>query len=177
MESTLKGKNAQQQLGGFLNSKPQLSGELNNISLTYDSIIGKPKINDVVLVDNLSTSDLKISHKDILDNDALNLHSISAISGLQEELNSKETVESVNNKLQDLNNQIDTKINNAVNTYIFIQNSAEPIWMINHNLNKIPSVTVIDSAGSIVIGEITYVDMNNIIVTFSGAFSGKALLN
>lgn len=177
-ETTLTGKlNAQQQLSGFLNSQPQLSGELNNVALTYDSIIGKPQINSITLVGNLSTSDLKISHEDILDNGAFNLHPISAITGLQNELNSKDTVESVNTKLSNLSNELEQKIVTATNTYVFIQNTPASIWEITHNLNKIPSVTVIDSAGSIVIGETNYIDMNNITITFSGAFSGKALLN
>jgi hypothetical protein len=38
-------------------------------------------------------------------------------------------------------------------------------------------VTVKDSAGSTVIGEVEYVDLNNITITFSGAFSGEAYLN
>ena len=46
-----------------------------------------------------------------------------------------------------------------------------------HNLNKYPSITVVDSAGSCVVGEVDYKDMNTLTVTFSGAFSGKAFLN
>ena len=49
--------------------------------------------------------------------------------------------------------------------------------MINHNLGKYPSITVIDSGGSEVIGEVEYVDTNNVTLTFSAAFSGKAFLN
>lgn len=50
-------------------------------------------------------------------------------------------------------------------------------WEINHNLNKKCSVTIVDSADNVVIGDIQYIDMNNIIVTFQAAFSGKAYLN
>jgi hypothetical protein len=38
-------------------------------------------------------------------------------------------------------------------------------------------VTVIDSAGEEVIGNITYDDQNQVTITFSGAFKGSATLN
>lgn len=62
-------------------------------------------------------------------------------------------------------------------TYRHIQGVSSNIWEVNHNLNKYPSVTVRDSAGSIVIGEITYNNENTITLTFSGAFSGEAHFN
>ena len=62
-------------------------------------------------------------------------------------------------------------------TYRHIQGVSSDTWVINHNLNKYPSVTIQDSAGSIVIGELTYNNKNTITLTFSGAFSGEAHLN
>lgn len=62
-------------------------------------------------------------------------------------------------------------------TYIYNQNTASNVWTITHNLDKYPSVSVVDSAGSVVIGDILYVDTNNIILTFRGGFSGTAYLN
>lgn len=50
-------------------------------------------------------------------------------------------------------------------------------WEIAHTLKKFPSVTVVDSAGSVVIGDVTYIDDSNIIISFQSAFSGKAYLN
>ena len=61
--------------------------------------------------------------------------------------------------------------------YKHVQAVSSATWTIAHNLRKFPSVTVKDSAGSIVIGEIVYNDENNITLTFSGAFSGEAYLN
>ncbi len=61
--------------------------------------------------------------------------------------------------------------------YIYTQDIATDVWNVNHNLNKYPSVTVVDSAGSVVIGEVTYIDENNLKVEFSGAFSGKVYLS
>lgn len=65
----------------------------------------------------------------------------------------------------------------ADKAFEFTQASAEATWTIQHNLGKYPSVTVVDSANTVVIGEVQYVDLNNITITFSAAFSGKAYLN
>ena len=62
-------------------------------------------------------------------------------------------------------------------TYVHNQMSAIDIWLINHNLGKYPSVTILDSSGQTVIGNIEYLDFNNITLTFSAAFSGKAYFN
>lgn len=57
------------------------------------------------------------------------------------------------------------------------QNVPSNTWVINHNLNKRPSVTVIDSAGTEVEGAVTVDSLNQITIVFCSAFSGKALLN
>tara|TARA_B110000495_G_scaffold189029_1_gene189756 strand:- start:179 stop:346 length:168 start_codon:yes stop_codon:yes gene_type:complete len=51
------------------------------------------------------------------------------------------------------------------------------VWTINHTLGKYPSVSVVDSANSIVTGEVTYLSKYKITVTFTSGFSGKAYLN
>lgn len=50
-------------------------------------------------------------------------------------------------------------------------------WTINHNMNKHPSVTVVDSANTYVVGEVEYHDANALTVRFKYAFKGKAYLN
>jgi hypothetical protein len=62
-------------------------------------------------------------------------------------------------------------------TYTHTQNSASATWTINHNLNCYPSVTIVDSAGSVVIGDVSYTNANTLVVTFVAAFGGKAYLN
>lgn len=62
-------------------------------------------------------------------------------------------------------------------TYIHDQSTASDTWTIQHNLGKYPSVTVVDSAGTICEGTVTYMDTNTIVCNFNGAFSGKAYLN
>lgn len=61
--------------------------------------------------------------------------------------------------------------------FTYIKNTPDKIWEITHNLDKYPSVTVVDSAGSVVMGDITYTSKSSLTVTFSAAFSGKAYLN
>lgn len=62
-------------------------------------------------------------------------------------------------------------------TLVFVQDEASDTWTIEHNLEKFPSVTVVDSANDVVVGDIEYVDENNLVLKFSGPFSGKAFLN
>ena len=62
-------------------------------------------------------------------------------------------------------------------TYVYTQATSSDTWTIQHNLNKYPAVAIVDSGGSIVIGEVVYIDNNNIQITFSSAFSGKAYCN
>lgn len=61
--------------------------------------------------------------------------------------------------------------------FTFIQNAPSRIWVIQHNLGKRPAVSVEDSAGSIVQGDIHYDSNNQITLTFSAAFSGRADCN
>lgn len=61
--------------------------------------------------------------------------------------------------------------------FLFRQNIPSQIWSIQHGLDKFPSVTVVDSGDNVVIGEVQYIDYNNLIIQFTSAFSGKAYLN
>tara|TARA_R110001583_G_scaffold186373_1_gene347077 strand:+ start:523 stop:780 length:258 start_codon:yes stop_codon:yes gene_type:complete len=67
-------------------------------------------------------------------------------------------------------------------TYTFSQSSAANTWTITHNLGRFPSVTVVDSANTIINGSVTYNSVNQLTVTFFSegaglAISGKAYLN
>lgn len=61
--------------------------------------------------------------------------------------------------------------------YHHVQNVASSIWNITHNLGFYPNITVVDSAGTVLEGDLEYIDLNNIRVTFSAAFSGNAYLS
>jgi len=68
-------------------------------------------------------------------------------------------------------------IGDADKFFMFKQNVPSDVWHVKHNLDKYPSVTVVDSAENVVVGEVTYVDNNNLIIHFTSAFSGKAYMN
>lgn len=57
------------------------------------------------------------------------------------------------------------------------QGTAENLWEINHTLPFRPAVTVVDSSGRTVEGDITYAIPTRIYISFSAAFSGTAYLS
>jgi len=61
--------------------------------------------------------------------------------------------------------------------FVYTQGAPSSTWVITHNLNKYPSVTVVDSANSIVVGSVQYNSVNQVTLTFSSDFSGKAFFN
>lgn len=62
-------------------------------------------------------------------------------------------------------------------TYTFDQGVAADTWEIQHNLNKYPSVTVVDSAGTTIDCTVTYINSNELELKFNAAFKGSAFLN
>jgi hypothetical protein len=60
--------------------------------------------------------------------------------------------------------------------FIHEQLTPSSLWVINHNLSKYPSVTVTDSAGNVVVGDVKHVSLNTTEISFSAAFAGKAIL-
>ena len=61
--------------------------------------------------------------------------------------------------------------------YTHTQFNPSSIWEVNHNLNKYPSVTAVNSNNVVYFGNVTYTDANNLTIEFSGGFSGKAYIN
>ncbi len=55
--------------------------------------------------------------------------------------------------------------------------NSSKIWIVNHPLNKFPSVSIVDSGGNVVIGDITYINESQLKISFSYEFSGKVYLN
>ena len=62
-------------------------------------------------------------------------------------------------------------------SHIHDQTVSSSTWSITHNLNKFPSVSIVDSANAEVIGEVEHTNSNSLTVKFSAPFSGKAFLN
>jgi hypothetical protein len=61
--------------------------------------------------------------------------------------------------------------------FVFAQEQSAEEWVIEHNMNKNPSVTIVDSGENVIFAEIEYLDLNNLIIRFNGGNSGKAYLN
>lgn len=51
------------------------------------------------------------------------------------------------------------------------------VWDIAHNLNGFPNVTVVDTAGTVFISGVEYIDENNLRIVNSAPFSGKVYLS
>lgn len=62
-------------------------------------------------------------------------------------------------------------------TYIHDQAEASDEWVIQHNMGKYPSVTIVDSANTTILGTWTYDSSNQVTVHLSSASTGKAFLN
>ena len=62
-------------------------------------------------------------------------------------------------------------------TFVFTQGVPATTWTIQHNLNKFPSVSVVDTANTSVITQVDYIDENNLTLTNTAPFAGKAYLN
>jgi len=59
---------------------------------------------------------------------------------------------------------------------IHTQSSASSTWNITHELGGRPSVTIVDSAGTVVVGDVVYNSNTSITVSFSAPFSGFVYL-
>jgi hypothetical protein len=76
----------------------------------------------------------------------------------------------VNTTFNDNDNDVD-------GTIIFTQLAPAAVWTINHNTGQFPSVTTVDSAGNEVQGAVQYISSNQVTITFSSPFAGRAFLN
>jgi hypothetical protein len=61
--------------------------------------------------------------------------------------------------------------------YTHNQNSVSDTWSVTHNLGKKPSVTVVDSADTVLYGAVLYTNNNSLTITLSAPTSGKAYMN
>lgn len=61
--------------------------------------------------------------------------------------------------------------------FTHVQSSPSSVWSITHSLGKYPSVSVFDSSGNQVEGDVDYLNTSQVSLTFSSAFAGTATLN
>ena len=62
-------------------------------------------------------------------------------------------------------------------TYRHVQAVAALTWQVEHGLHKTPSVTVIDSAGNVVLGDVQHTTDTHCVLNFSAPFAGEAHCN
>lgn len=62
-------------------------------------------------------------------------------------------------------------------TYTFAFPAPLAVWLVAHDLGRFPSVTVLDTAGDQVLGDLSYLDANTLRVTFGLPMAGVAYLN
>jgi hypothetical protein len=65
----------------------------------------------------------------------------------------------------------------ADKSYVHNQVTLSASWSVAHALGKFPSVSVVDTGGSVIIPNTQYIDANNVTLTFAAATSGKAYCN
>lgn len=76
--------------------------------------------------------------------------------------------------------EVDTLIeeNSTDKFYTYTNGASSTTWNINHALEKqYPSVIAYDTSGNEIEGDITYTDINNLIITFLTSMDGVAHLN
>ena len=61
--------------------------------------------------------------------------------------------------------------------YNHTQSVSSATWTITHNLGFRPAVSVVDSGGNHVIGDVNYVSVNALTISFSAPFGGSAYLS
>jgi hypothetical protein len=61
--------------------------------------------------------------------------------------------------------------------YLHDQQVASTTWDIIHNMNKYPSINIVDSSNDIIMGDVKYNSLNQLTITFTANISGKAYLN
>lgn len=64
----------------------------------------------------------------------------------------------------------------STNRFVYTQSTPSSLWDITHGLGGKPSITVVDSSATVVLGEVTYISDTRVQVAFSAPFSGFAYL-
>lgn len=130
---------------------------------------------DVTFTADIKTETSTRKHNELWNRDLPDQHPIDAITGLREALdNVVNNIEGGSNI--EVERQGDRAIINSA-TFIFEQGIASDVWVITHNLNKAPSITLVDSSGAEFQARKVYNSLNQVTIYLNGATTGKAYLN
>lgn len=159
---------------------------------------------DVTYKADLEVATFTKDHSKLFNRDKPNQHPIEAIEGLEESLGglSDDIVaeneraisaeEALSDRIENLEEHAITEIIGGSNisvsqdegtvtinstSFIFEQAIASDTWVINHNLNKRPSITLTDSSGRVFEADREYVNENQVIIHLQSATTGVACLN
>lgn len=99
-------------------------------------------------------------------------HTIPQINGLENELNNKATLVDGLVPASQLPSSLGID-----KYYVHEQGVTNDEWNIVHNLEKYPSVRVLDSYGTEYEVEVRHISLNELTISFSIPFSGRAILN
>lgn len=159
---------------------------------------------DVTFIADLSVETAIKNHDELNHRDYPDQHPIESISGLSNSLEqlSNDIVAENERAIaseENLQNQIDDITASAVtdiiggsnidveryegsvtintSTFVFEQGIASDTWIINHNLNKRPSIQLVDSSGRGFEADREYTNNNQVIIHLQSATTGFAYLN
>lgn len=180
-------------------SLANINGNQNNISsLSDEKLIGGFRVvstitqrNDidccfrelgmVVLVvgEDLSFNEYILKGEDICSNEGWELITIDEAEVLLKNDYSELDAEQLIRTQEDLNKTLKKILLTLENDkyYVHDQSSVSSVWIISHNMDKKPSVTVVDTANTVVEGQVNYIDDNKLSIEFSAPFNGLAYLN
>lgn len=130
---------------------------------------------DVTFTADIKTETGTKDHTQLVNRDLPDQHPIDAITGLREALDNV-----VNNIEGGSNIEVERQGDRAIinsTTFIFEQGIASDVWVITHNLNKAPSITLVDSSGAEFQARKVYNSLNQVTIYLNGATTGKAYLN
>lgn len=127
-------------------------------------------LGDIATVkNNFGTNDLRITEvREIYEGNLIVEITVGNVEGT--------VLDKINNNISNIPNE-GVSASGGDKSYTFNQISPKDVWKIPHGLGKYPSVTVVDSGGNKVVGDIKYIDINNLEISFVGGFSGIAYLN
>lgn len=72
---------------------------------------------------------------------------------------------------------VSIKLESGDKSYEHDQSSPSSSWVVTHNLSKRASISVVDSAGTIILCEVQYDSDNQVTLSFDSSTSGKAYIN
>lgn len=98
-----------------------------------------------------------------------------AVEQLEEEI-AQATLNIEGSELIDVQRTDDTTVISS-KTFVFEQAIASNVWEITHNLNKRPSIQLVDSTGREFEAVKDYINDNQVVITLESATTGFAYLN